>query len=383
MNDRIEPMIQRSPMAGRTRAAVVGLLVVVLAGCGGGGGGDDAPAAQAPTASSTAASGGGSLIGVLYCVLGGFLYGLCPDTSGSDTPSSTVADDCVDYYCSGAPGVSYPVGFYETGPQSTPNSLDIEPNNELATAAQAPIGVLNDELGLLGFETNGTLDGLNDGTDTYIFTAPRALQLGLQLCEASGALCDAMTPESSLDVDFAHIVLRDQDGNIVASTVNDADNGNLISVAIDGGVPYYVSIVSGYKTFNLLPKSKHYYLRVIGAEPLPDTPPAEPELATPSAPELFNAGGGNLWANIAWFAPTLNTDGTALAGIQGYVLYVGNQAGGPYSYSMPLDVGLSTYVFSLPDYGTWYAALTVIDTNGVESGFSNEIEFTEASPYAP
>jgi len=357
-------------------------LLTVLAGCGGGGG-DDAPASSS--------SSGNSLVDLAVCVFGGFLYGIgCPDPSNSSGSSgssgATPTASCTDYYCSGTGGFTYPVDPYDV-PETTPGSLDIEPNNELAIASPATIGVLDAQTGQLGFQTDGAVHALNDGVDTYIFTAPIALEITVQLCDARGAVCDEMTPESSLDVGFASVAVLDQDGNSLATTAFDTVNGNLISMPISGGVPYYVAVVSQYKSIDLLPAARSYYLRLVGTLPLaepgnaPD--PAEPALVQPEAPQLTLSVSSQMMATLDWMAPSLNTDGTALVDLSGYALYYGGAEGGPYTFRLPLDLGLSSYTLSLPDYGEWYFVLTAVNAAGTESAFSNEVARFDPPPGTP
>jgi hypothetical protein len=66
--------------------------------------------------------------------------------------------------------------------------------------------------------------------------------------------------------------------------------------------------------------------------------------------------------------------------IAGYRIYYGTNSGG---YSFCTNVGLRLeQVIELSRRGRWFFAATAVDTNGIESGYSNEVEW-EAKPEPP
>jgi Putative Ig domain len=70
---------------------------------------------------------------------------------------------------------------------------------------------------------------------------------------------------------------------------------------------------------------------------------------------------------IAWTPPTENTNGSALTNLAGYHIYYGTAQS---NLSKVVDItnpGLASYVVSDLSSGTWYFALTSINTAGVES----------------
>ena len=76
-------------------------------------------------------------------------------------------------------------------------------------------------------------------------------------------------------------------------------------------------------------------------------------------------------ATLTWTAPTENTDGSPLTDLAGYKIYWGTSQGN-YSNSVTLmNPGLSTYVIDQLTPATWYFVATVINSNGIESQFSN------------
>lgn len=76
-------------------------------------------------------------------------------------------------------------------------------------------------------------------------------------------------------------------------------------------------------------------------------------------------------ATLSWAAPTKNVDGSTVS-LSGYKVYYGNVS---RSYTQSVSVSgattLKKTIVLTP--GTWYFAVTAIDTHGVESGKSNEV----------
>jgi hypothetical protein len=76
-------------------------------------------------------------------------------------------------------------------------------------------------------------------------------------------------------------------------------------------------------------------------------------------------------ATLSWTPPTTNTNGTALTNLAGYRVYWGTSAGS-YSNSVTLNnAGLTSYVVSSLAPGTYYFAVTALNSSGVESAKSN------------
>ena len=76
-------------------------------------------------------------------------------------------------------------------------------------------------------------------------------------------------------------------------------------------------------------------------------------------------------ATLTWTPPTQNTDGSPLTNLAGYKIYWGTSAG---SYPTSVTVnnpGLSSYVVDNLMPGTHFFAVTVFNSSGTESGFSN------------
>jgi len=77
-------------------------------------------------------------------------------------------------------------------------------------------------------------------------------------------------------------------------------------------------------------------------------------------------------ASLAWDVPTQNTDGSTLTDLASYKLYWGTQSR-QYPDSLPIgDPATTETVLELAP-GTYYFAITALNTAGVESSYSNEL----------
>jgi hypothetical protein len=76
-------------------------------------------------------------------------------------------------------------------------------------------------------------------------------------------------------------------------------------------------------------------------------------------------------ATLSWMPPTQNTDGTPLTNLAGYRVYWG-PAVGNYTSSVTLNTaGLTSYVVSNLAPGTYYFAVSALNSGGLESALSN------------
>lgn len=79
---------------------------------------------------------------------------------------------------------------------------------------------------------------------------------------------------------------------------------------------------------------------------------------------------------LIWQPPTQNSDGSPLADLAGYNIYVGT-ASNTYDRKIQLDnPGLTAFVVENLDAGTYYFAATAINSTGIESRFSGEVAKT-------
>jgi hypothetical protein len=76
---------------------------------------------------------------------------------------------------------------------------------------------------------------------------------------------------------------------------------------------------------------------------------------------------------VSWTPPTLNDDGSALTDLAAYKFYYGTSSGN-YTKQVRVDnaAGLSTFVIENLTPATYFIVATAINSNEVESGFSNE-----------
>jgi hypothetical protein len=69
---------------------------------------------------------------------------------------------------------------------------------------------------------------------------------------------------------------------------------------------------------------------------------------------------------VSWMPPTTNTNGSTLTNLAGYHLYYGTSQSNLNQIVNITNPGLSSYVLSNLAAGTWYFAMTSINTSGVE-----------------
>lgn len=76
-------------------------------------------------------------------------------------------------------------------------------------------------------------------------------------------------------------------------------------------------------------------------------------------------------ATLTWNAPTQRSDGSALSDLAGFRIYWGTSEGN-YSNSTTLNgAGITIYVVDQLTPATWYFVATALDSQGMESQFSN------------
>lgn len=75
---------------------------------------------------------------------------------------------------------------------------------------------------------------------------------------------------------------------------------------------------------------------------------------------------------LEWEPPTENVDGSPLTDLAGYRIYYGEMSGN-YTDELPVDDATATaYQLTLPS-GSYFFAMTALDSVGNESAFSNEV----------
>jgi len=81
-------------------------------------------------------------------------------------------------------------------------------------------------------------------------------------------------------------------------------------------------------------------------------------------------------ASVSWSPPTMNTDGSVLTDLSGYVLLYG-ESQDAMDRSITIDnPSISTYVVDSLPTGTWYFAVQAVNANGVRSSNSTVVSKT-------
>jgi len=94
----------------------------------------------------------------------------------------------------------------------------------------------------------------------------------------------------------------------------------------------------------------------------------------PSNFSLSGNGVNSHSVSLSWTASTSPN-------ISGYYVYRGTVSGGPYTRLNSSPVAATTYTDTTPQAGqTYYYVATAVNSNGLESGFSNEVEAVIPSP---
>ena len=254
-----------------------------------------------------------------------------------------------------------------TSPLILSRALDVEPNNSISTpsATSFPAPFFPEQN--VGFSVRGTINNLTDGIDTYAFTAARSRTFTFELCSFPEASCTLLlTADRSLDVEIAFLSVVDQFGTVLLSSQGDTVNRNVQRMSIDAGVLYYVMVVAE-DTMN---EDKDYKLNVFETTSEAGSVAQKP---IPSSPSLSAGAAASLTTTLDWIPPSMHADGTPLADLSEYIVYFG-QLSGIYTDFHRLDnPGLVTYVLDLPSSGSWFIAITALDSAGNESEFSNEV----------
>ena len=84
----------------------------------------------------------------------------------------------------------------------------------------------------------------------------------------------------------------------------------------------------------------------------------------------------NAAVTLQWLPPTENTDGTPLTNLAGYDIHYGTQS---RSYTETIQVsnpGIATYVVDNLTPGTYYFAVSAVNSGGTESPPSSEVSMT-------
>lgn len=76
--------------------------------------------------------------------------------------------------------------------------------------------------------------------------------------------------------------------------------------------------------------------------------------------------------SLSWMPPTRRVNGNALGNVSGYRLYFGQDSASYTDQILLEGGGLTTYTVENLTQGTWYFAITALDSSGIESDLSRE-----------
>lgn len=71
--------------------------------------------------------------------------------------------------------------------------------------------------------------------------------------------------------------------------------------------------------------------------------------------------------------PTRNTDNSKFSDLVGYKLYIGSEPGRYSIVRMLKEPGITEYVLEDLPAGTYYVTMTAVNSNNIESAFSNVV----------
>lgn len=103
---------------------------------------------------------------------------------------------------------------------------------------------------------------------------------------------------------------------------------------------------------------------------------AQPQPAPSAQPPMSVSSPSPGTASLTWNAPLTMADGSPVVGLAGYKVYFG-QTSGSYTQSAPV-VGAANTALVIQNLtaGTWYFAVTSVDTAGNESEKSSQVSKT-------
>ena len=81
-------------------------------------------------------------------------------------------------------------------------------------------------------------------------------------------------------------------------------------------------------------------------------------------------------ATLSWAAPVQNTDGSSITNLSGYVISYGTSAGALTQTVTVSDPTATSYTIQSLVAGTWYFAVSAVETGGVSSALSSVVSTT-------
>lgn len=106
-----------------------------------------------------------------------------------------------------------------------------------------------------------------------------------------------------------------------------------------------------------------------------ETPaPASPSPAPVNAPDDSTAAASpETSSTLTWLPPTENVDESAFSDAVGYKIYIGSQPGRYEIVRELRDPGLTEYVIEDVPPGKYYVAMTIVNSENIESPLSNVV----------
>jgi len=95
---------------------------------------------------------------------------------------------------------------------------------------------------------------------------------------------------------------------------------------------------------------------------------AQPPISVPQPP--ISVPQPDPKVTLSWTSPTLNTNGTSVTDLAGYRIYYGSTSTQLNQVVTVEGAEVTEYVFSELAAGTWYFAVTAVNSEDVESGLS-------------
>ena len=252
---------------------------------------------------------------------------------------------------------------------------DTEPNDDLVNAVPVhwPANTLPDQR--IGFGVEGSVNGAGDVADFFAFTPKRSADFHVSLCE-TGQVCGPWSANDRLPVAVASVRILDQFGIEIFSETLYPGSANVFETRFLSGVLYYVVIVAE----GISSETQPYRLSVgeaLQQTAADDLPPSS--ISVPEAPVLSAfIVDGYMNVQLDWIPPVHNEDGTQLADLAGFNLYL-------YDYVREGDTAerrlvetiydpmLTTRTVNLEGYRDWYVSITAFNEAGIESAYSNGV----------
>ena len=131
---------------------------------------------------------------------------------------------------------------------------EVEPNDDMSTAT--PLQIPNNSGRTDVAAGLGSIHDTSDLIDTYSFTVNHSRRHFFQLCSSD---CFLGTQIGNLDVTVSNFDVLDASGNVLLSTARDSTTRNLVGLAMDAGVLYYVMVIAG----NTANSEQQYSINII------------------------------------------------------------------------------------------------------------------------